>query len=134
MLERVRQAADIMPKRQLERVLTKEIGADWPTKFRQFDLEPLAAASIGQVCGVCLSVCLFVCLSLSTSISMSVSKSVCVSLCMCLSVSMKVSQSSNLSGFGVSVTTPIMCLNSVLFRQFSSVVTHMEMVVCIFSH
>jgi aarF domain-containing kinase len=33
-LERVRAAADIMPRKQLEKVLTRELGADWPTKFK----------------------------------------------------------------------------------------------------
>ncbi len=38
-----------MPKRQLEKVLTQELGADWTKHFREFELSPIAAASIGQV-------------------------------------------------------------------------------------
>ena len=51
-LERVRQGADIMPKRQLEKVLAKEFNT---TKWRSslnlvhFGDKPVAAASIGQV-------------------------------------------------------------------------------------
>ncbi|XP_046383154.1 atypical kinase COQ8B, mitochondrial isoform X1 [Ischnura elegans] len=47
--ERVRQAADFMPKWQLERVLTQELGANWRSKVVSFDEKPFAAASIGQV-------------------------------------------------------------------------------------
>jgi aarF domain-containing kinase len=48
-LERARQGADFMPRRQLERVLRREWGADWPKRVLKFDFEPVAAASIGQV-------------------------------------------------------------------------------------
>ena len=48
-LERVKQAADYMPKRQLEAQLVKELGHDWRSKFLDFDSLPIAAASIGQV-------------------------------------------------------------------------------------
>lgn len=48
-LERVKQAADYMPKAQLEKQLVKELGEDWNTKFQEFDMLPIAAASIGQV-------------------------------------------------------------------------------------
>eukprot|EP01036_Dinobryon_divergens_P031983 gene31983-41482_t len=47
-LERVKQAADYMPKRQLETQLVKELGHDWRSKFLDFDALPIAAASIGQ--------------------------------------------------------------------------------------
>lgn len=48
-LERVRAGADIMPRRQLEKVLVGELGQDWRSKLADFEYEPLAAASIGQV-------------------------------------------------------------------------------------
>lgn len=48
-LERVRAGADVMPRRQLEGVLVQELGADWRSKLAEFDPEPRAAASIGQV-------------------------------------------------------------------------------------
>jgi hypothetical protein len=48
-LERVRAGADIMPKRQLEKVLVGELGPDWAAKLSDFEYDPLAAASIGQV-------------------------------------------------------------------------------------
>ncbi|KAK4533835.1 hypothetical protein CCYA_CCYA19G4717 [Cyanidiococcus yangmingshanensis] len=48
-LERVRQGADFMPRRQLERVLRSEWGSNWPERIHSFEFEPVAAASIGQV-------------------------------------------------------------------------------------
>jgi aarF domain-containing kinase len=57
-LERVRQGADIMPRRQLVRVLRDEFGSPedlsddaWMSRLSvvDFDYEPIAAASIGQV-------------------------------------------------------------------------------------
>lgn len=48
-LERVRAGADVMPKKQLEKVLTGELGPEWRSKVANFEDEPLAAASIGQV-------------------------------------------------------------------------------------
>lgn len=48
-LERVRAGADVMPKRQLEKVISAEAGPDWRSKVATFEDEPLAAASIGQV-------------------------------------------------------------------------------------
>ncbi|KAJ7330689.1 Atypical kinase coq8b, mitochondrial [Desmophyllum pertusum] len=47
--ERVRDSADFMPRWQLEKVLVKELGANWRDKLLEFDLKPFAAASIGQV-------------------------------------------------------------------------------------
>lgn len=47
--ERVRDSADFMPRWQLEKVLVKELGADWHDKLLEFDMKPFAAASIGQV-------------------------------------------------------------------------------------
>lgn len=47
--DRVRQAADYMPDWQVEKVLVKEFGNEWRTKFATFEPKPFAAASIGQV-------------------------------------------------------------------------------------
>lgn len=47
--DRARQRADIMPKYQVTEVLERELGSDWKSKFSEFSLYPLAAASIGQV-------------------------------------------------------------------------------------
>ena len=48
-LDRVRQNADYMPKRQLEYQLTSQLGKDWRSKLHSFEEIPIAAASIGQV-------------------------------------------------------------------------------------
>ncbi|CAD6625544.1 XXYS1_4_G0034440.mRNA.1.CDS.1 [Saccharomyces cerevisiae] len=48
-LSRVQNSANHMPQRQLEKVMAKELGANWKTKFSKFDKIPMAAASIGQV-------------------------------------------------------------------------------------
>ena len=48
-LERVRAGADVMPQRQLEKVIAAEAGPNWRSKVATFEDEPLAAASIGQV-------------------------------------------------------------------------------------
>jgi aarF domain-containing kinase len=48
-LERVKQAADYMPKKQLETQLINQLGINWRLKFKEFDNIPIAAASIGQV-------------------------------------------------------------------------------------
>jgi predicted unusual protein kinase regulating ubiquinone biosynthesis (AarF/ABC1/UbiB family) len=45
----LRAAADAMPASQVRRALGREYGKGWETRFRHFDFEPLAAASIGQV-------------------------------------------------------------------------------------
>jgi aarF domain-containing kinase len=50
-LERVRAGADVMPRRQLEKVLRDQLGVDWESRVAEFDYTPLAAASIGQVGG-----------------------------------------------------------------------------------
>ena len=39
----------LMPGAQVREVLAQELGPDWERRFAEFDLEPLAAASIGQV-------------------------------------------------------------------------------------
>jgi aarF domain-containing kinase len=46
--ERVRQTADYMPEKQLRKQLDNEL-PNWETRFAEFDLQPFAAASIGQV-------------------------------------------------------------------------------------
>lgn len=38
-----------MPRKQLHKVLVDELGPDWRSKVADFEDEPLAAASIGQV-------------------------------------------------------------------------------------
>ena len=38
-----------MPQTQLTAQLEQNLGSDWESKFDYFDLEPFAAASIGQV-------------------------------------------------------------------------------------
>lgn len=48
-LARVRAGADVMPQRQLEKVLVAELGAEWRGRVAVFDDAPMAAASIGQV-------------------------------------------------------------------------------------
>jgi len=48
-LERVRAGADVMPADQLESMMRSQLGDDWRDKFVEFDEEPMAAASIGQV-------------------------------------------------------------------------------------
>jgi aarF domain-containing kinase len=48
-LERARAEADIMPKTQLFKALVSEYGTDWQSKFKEFESDPFAAASIGQV-------------------------------------------------------------------------------------
>ncbi len=45
----LRASADSMPPAQVRRVLGREYGKGWEARFRDFDWEPLAAASIGQV-------------------------------------------------------------------------------------
>jgi len=45
----LRSTADTMPVTQLRRALGRAYGKGWETRFSEFDFEPLAAASIGQV-------------------------------------------------------------------------------------
>ena len=47
--DRLRQNADIMSPSQCSQVLTEAFGANWKSKFTEFDENPFAAASIGQV-------------------------------------------------------------------------------------
>ena len=48
-LSMLRAGADPMPHAQLRRVLGREYGSGWETRFAHFEFEPVAAASIGQV-------------------------------------------------------------------------------------
>lgn len=48
-MEKARSEADIMPVKQIVKILDKELGAEWQKKFREINLYPFAAASIGQV-------------------------------------------------------------------------------------
>jgi predicted unusual protein kinase regulating ubiquinone biosynthesis (AarF/ABC1/UbiB family) len=48
-MARLRQNAHRMPPHQLQRVLAKQWGTNWRTRFRRFGPTPIAAASIGQV-------------------------------------------------------------------------------------
>jgi predicted unusual protein kinase regulating ubiquinone biosynthesis (AarF/ABC1/UbiB family) len=45
----LRASADVMPASQVRRVLGREWGKGWESRFTDFDWEPIAAASIGQV-------------------------------------------------------------------------------------
>jgi len=48
-MERLRSDADFMPEAQLQSVLEKNWGTGWEDAFDNFDMQPIAAASIGQV-------------------------------------------------------------------------------------
>jgi predicted unusual protein kinase regulating ubiquinone biosynthesis (AarF/ABC1/UbiB family) len=48
-LARLRSNAESMPTKQLVKILVNAWGEDWRDNFYQFDMNPLAAASIGQV-------------------------------------------------------------------------------------
>jgi aarF domain-containing kinase len=48
-LEKARAEADIMPNSQLIKILKHEYGKGWKEKFIEFNEEPFAAASVGQV-------------------------------------------------------------------------------------
>jgi predicted unusual protein kinase regulating ubiquinone biosynthesis (AarF/ABC1/UbiB family) len=48
-LAMLRDSANTMPDSQVRRVMGREYGKGWESKFEQFDYEPIAAASIGQV-------------------------------------------------------------------------------------
>ena len=48
-LATLRNAGDAMPPIQLRRVLRQAWGPGWEQRFRNFDFDPIAAASIGQV-------------------------------------------------------------------------------------
>ena len=48
-LSSLRDQAFFMPEAQVSEVLARELGPDWEARFAEFDFEPIAAASIGQV-------------------------------------------------------------------------------------
>jgi predicted unusual protein kinase regulating ubiquinone biosynthesis (AarF/ABC1/UbiB family) len=48
-LAQLQNHAHFMPEAQVRQVLAHELGRDWKKRFAEFDFEPLAAASIGQV-------------------------------------------------------------------------------------
>lgn len=48
-LASLRDRANFMPPRQLQQILRAEWGDDWRSKFADFQMQPIAAASIGQV-------------------------------------------------------------------------------------
>jgi predicted unusual protein kinase regulating ubiquinone biosynthesis (AarF/ABC1/UbiB family) len=48
-LTKLQEAAPPMPSRTAHQVLAEELGSGWRSRFREFDDEPAAAASIGQV-------------------------------------------------------------------------------------
>jgi len=45
----LRASADVMPQTQVKRLLGREYGKGWEDRFAEFDYEPAASASIGQV-------------------------------------------------------------------------------------
>jgi cytochrome P450 len=45
-VELLRQGADVMPRRQLEKQLVSELGPGWEGRLREFEWQPRAAASI----------------------------------------------------------------------------------------
>ncbi|XP_047543986.1 atypical kinase COQ8B, mitochondrial [Vanessa atalanta] len=47
--DRVRQSADFMPKWQVDRVMSSQLGENWRNLIQHFEEQPFAAASIGQV-------------------------------------------------------------------------------------
>ena len=50
MIDRVREEAEHMPPEQLTKQLSSQLGSEWRGLLADFEEEPLAAASIGQVC------------------------------------------------------------------------------------
>lgn len=48
-LASLRDKANFMPPRQLQQMLKSEWGEDWRSRFAEFQVRPIAAASIGQV-------------------------------------------------------------------------------------
>lgn len=48
-MEKARSEADIMPVKQVVRILEHQFGKDWNRHFKEINLYPFAAASIGQV-------------------------------------------------------------------------------------
>jgi predicted unusual protein kinase regulating ubiquinone biosynthesis (AarF/ABC1/UbiB family) len=48
-LDILRDSADTMPEKQVRAVLAREYGKGWAKRFARVDMQPIAAASIGQV-------------------------------------------------------------------------------------
>jgi len=48
-LAMLRDSANTMPEAQVRKVLVQEYGKEWASLFEQFEFDPIAAASIGQV-------------------------------------------------------------------------------------
>ena len=48
-LTKLQSAAPPMPFTEVQRMLSEQFGRNWPSRFREFDETPAAAASIGQV-------------------------------------------------------------------------------------
>ncbi|KAF9193033.1 hypothetical protein BGZ51_004266 [Haplosporangium sp. Z 767] len=48
-LLRVQNSANFMPEKQMRKVMSQTMGSNWESEFSQFDMHPIAAASIGQV-------------------------------------------------------------------------------------
>ena len=46
-MEKARSEADIMPVKQVVHILEREYGKEWQKRFREINLYPFAAASIG---------------------------------------------------------------------------------------
>lgn len=46
-MEKARSSADIMPVKQVVRIFEKTYGPEWQKKFKEINLYPFAAASIG---------------------------------------------------------------------------------------
>jgi len=47
--ERVRESADFMPVHQMRSVLVQEFGPEWRSKLQDFQEQPFAAASVGNI-------------------------------------------------------------------------------------
>ncbi|GFE55291.1 aarF domain-containing kinase 4, putative [Babesia ovis] len=45
----VRHRADVMPEEQVKSIMQKEFGTDWESQFKQFNMQPIGSASLGQV-------------------------------------------------------------------------------------
>ncbi|KAG0027860.1 hypothetical protein BGZ81_005232 [Podila clonocystis] len=48
-LLRVQNSANFMPEKQMRRVMSQTMGSNWESEFSDFNMVPVAAASIGQV-------------------------------------------------------------------------------------
>ena len=46
-MEKARSSADIMPVKQVVRIFEKAYGSEWQKNFKEINLYPFAAASIG---------------------------------------------------------------------------------------